>query len=221
MDQVDWVGWLSVGANLILALCAVIGFGMWRREQLGKRQIEVAEQILAGFYRAKAVLGYVRSPWAWGHEGNTHVRPDDPHRDRKRKYAVTLERVDRHREILLEILGQEGLAKIYLGSDVDGPFKILASVWSEVRHSAYLLKEYAGDPEEGDEEIRRLKKDWEDSIWSSGASDPLDARLQEAMTSIERICRPYIPPPRDSSPKRLVTFLSRLCFRSSSRQDVG
>lgn len=221
MDQVDWVGWLSVAANLVLALCAVTGFGMWRREQLGKRQIEVAEQVLAGFHRAKTVLDYVRSPWAWEHEGNTHFRPGDLHRDRKGKYAVPLERINRHREILLGILDLKGLAEIYLGPDVDGPFRILASACREVWHSADMLKGYAGDPEEGNEEIRGLKKKWEDSIWSSGASDPLDARLQEAIAGIGHICRPYIPPPRDTSPKRFVPFLSLLCSRSSSRRDVG
>lgn len=221
MDQADWVGWLSVAANLVLAVCAVKGFRAWRHEQLGKRQIEVAEQILTGFQKVKTALDWVRDPWAWEHKGDTYSKLADLHCDRKRTYAVTLERLDRHRESLLEIQGLKGLARIHLGPDVDGPFKTLDSAYGDVWCAATMLTGYAGDPEKDNENTKWLKKKWQGSIWSSGASDPFDARLQEAMTNIEHICRRYIPPPRDTSPKRFVPFLSRLCSRSSSRRDVG
>ena len=48
--------------SILLAAWSVIyGIGAWRREFIGKRKIQLAEDVLALFYEAKDVIFWIRS----------------------------------------------------------------------------------------------------------------------------------------------------------------
>ena len=61
-------GWLGVISAVIYALAtgfaagvAIYGIRSWRREFRGKRQIELAEDVLALFYEARDAITAIRS----------------------------------------------------------------------------------------------------------------------------------------------------------------
>jgi hypothetical protein len=62
---------------VISACWAIIsGVGAWKREFIGKRQIELAEQVLEKFFEVKDAIAYIRNPFASTDEGKTRQRRD-------------------------------------------------------------------------------------------------------------------------------------------------
>ena len=63
-------------AIAIMAACWAIisGVGAWKREFIGKRKIELAEETLAVFFEIKDAITFIRNPWSSGTEGSTRKR---------------------------------------------------------------------------------------------------------------------------------------------------
>ncbi len=63
-------------AMAIMAACWAIisGVGAWKREFIGKRKIELAEETLATFFEIKDAIAFIRNPWSSGTEGTTRKR---------------------------------------------------------------------------------------------------------------------------------------------------
>lgn len=71
---------LGVG-NLMMGLSAVVagwagirGLNAWRAETVGRRKTELAEEVLAQFYRARDVLTWVRFPASGDDDGTADLR---------------------------------------------------------------------------------------------------------------------------------------------------
>ena len=68
---------LAQAGAVILACWAIIaGIGAWKREFIGKRQIELAEQVLAKFFEIKDAIAMIRSPFSRSDEGNSRQRSE-------------------------------------------------------------------------------------------------------------------------------------------------
>lgn len=67
-----------VQAVSVLAACWAIisGIGAWKREFSGKRQIELAEQVLAKFFEIRDAITFIRNPFSHKGEGSTRQRGD-------------------------------------------------------------------------------------------------------------------------------------------------
>lgn len=61
--------------SIISACWAIIsGVGAWKREFIGKRKIELAEETLATFFEIKDAIRFIRNPWSSGNEGKSRQR---------------------------------------------------------------------------------------------------------------------------------------------------
>jgi len=65
-----------VQAFAVISACWAIitGIGAWKREFIGKRQIELAEQVLAKFFEVKDAITFIRNPFSSSDEGKTRKR---------------------------------------------------------------------------------------------------------------------------------------------------
>jgi hypothetical protein len=62
---------------IISACWAIVsGIGAWKREFIGKRQIELAEQILAKFFEVKDAIAFIRNPFSNSDEGKTRKKSE-------------------------------------------------------------------------------------------------------------------------------------------------
>lgn len=61
----------------IAALSFVSGVSAWKREFIGKRQIELAESVLAMFYEVEDAIREIRNPFAYTDEGKSRKRADN------------------------------------------------------------------------------------------------------------------------------------------------
>ncbi len=85
--------WISALANLMTGLAAVVagwagvrGLNAWRTEMVGRRKTDLAEEVLAGFYRARDVLTWARFPASddndSGEDDRPGTRPEDEELER-------------------------------------------------------------------------------------------------------------------------------------------
>jgi hypothetical protein len=59
---------------IIACWVAIFGINAWRREFIGKRRIELAEEVLGAFFAVKDAISYIRSPVSYTDEGSTRKK---------------------------------------------------------------------------------------------------------------------------------------------------
>jgi hypothetical protein len=65
----DWTELIKNISIIIASWTAVYGTDQWRRECRGKRQAELAEEVLSLFYEAQDAVRHIRNPFGFGGEG--------------------------------------------------------------------------------------------------------------------------------------------------------
>ena len=65
----DWTKLIKNISIIIASWTAVYGIDQWRREYRGKRQAELAEEVLSLFYEAQDAVRHIRNPFGFGGEG--------------------------------------------------------------------------------------------------------------------------------------------------------
>ena len=60
-------------AVAIISACGAIisGIGAWKREFIGKRKIELAEETLAAFFEINDAIAFIQNLWSSGSEGKS------------------------------------------------------------------------------------------------------------------------------------------------------
>jgi len=68
---------IAQAVSVFAACWAIIaGIGAWKREFVGKRQIELAELVLAKFFEIRDAVTHIRNPFSRNDEGSTRQRGD-------------------------------------------------------------------------------------------------------------------------------------------------
>jgi hypothetical protein len=84
----------------VAAWTAVYGINAWRREFVGKKRIDLAEEVLARFYEASDVIRIIRSPLGYVGEGSTRQAGENESPEAKQildRAYVVFERYEKYR----------------------------------------------------------------------------------------------------------------------------
>jgi len=187
---------------IIACFAFVLGIAAWKREHIGKRRIELAEDALTLFYEARDAVIRIRSAISKGRtEGES--RPSDPGeresiKSIKNESFVSYERYKEESEIFNRLRALKYRFKARFGSDA--PFLQLESVIGKIFGAAqtrafWLIVEEGrtqiSQPER--QELRKKVSEAEHIMWNlSGPTDPIDKRVDEIVSSMEEICKPII-----------------------------
>ena len=188
MFSADWVtaaGTAMAGlATLIGGWAAIRGVGAWRSEIVGRRKAELAEDVLAQFYRARDVLIWARLP-----DRPLELVPQADDRDRRHhSHASPIERLTHESALFSELQASRYRFMAYFGEDSVHPFEEMRAIHGEVMSSAESL---IRDPNELASDTERGR--WEDAIgWVDDGDDTLARRLAETIAAVEHVCRPLI-----------------------------
>jgi hypothetical protein len=193
--------WISAWANLMTGLAAVVagwagvrGLNAWRTETVGRRKTELAEEVLAGFYRARDVLTWARFPVSQHDNGAGNVRPapgTDGDELERSEIFTPVDRLTRESQVFSELQASRYRFMAYFGEEAARPFDQIRAIHSEIIDSAHNLIRTYGQEQTDMEEARRNR--WEEAIgWGEGEGDPLSKRLDLAVRAIEQTCRPLI-----------------------------
>lgn len=188
-------------AMTLTAIVAICGITAWRREFKGKRQIELAEDVLALFYEAKDAISAIRSPFGYEGEGGTRkpVEGETEHEKRSRDKAYSVwERYDKHRGVFNKLHSMRYRFMAQIGKEEAEPleqmWKIVNSILAAAGSLSGLWVERSRLPYKSEEdkglskEIRRL----EAIFWWQGSKDDIDKEVAEIISRIEKTCKPII-----------------------------
>lgn len=190
------------GVSVIVAcLVAVYGFDAWRREFVGKRRMELAEEVLALFYEARDVLSEIRSLWGYEGEGSTRQSRDNESPEEKaaldRAYIV-VERFNKHRDTFNRIQALRYRFMAQFGTEAGVPFIRLTEIVNQVFGAAHglsliwktRLRFAHQDPRKP--EVQEREQKWEDKhlsvFYEFADDDPLKPRIEDVVREIERVC---------------------------------
>lgn len=200
--NVDFEKWMRVaasGTTIIAAGVAVYGINAWRREHVGKRRAELAEETLVGFYQAADAIRWMRNPSGIRGEGKVDPLPgESPQKTSAREDAnVLFVRYNRQAEAFNRLRAAQYRFRTLFGEEASKPFTELSDLLHELFIAARMLAILWGQRNEGVSEQREPLlvaeiERYEPIFWWSGEDDPINRRLDEIVKSAERQCRPAI-----------------------------
>jgi hypothetical protein len=190
--------------SIIFACIAVVlGIDAWRREFIGKRRIELAEDVLARFYEARDAIARIRNPFSTGGEGSGRQRHSHEREEESelldRAYVV-FARYEKEQELFnrLHSLRYQIMARFSV--DASGPFDELRKILNDIFRASYMLGRHywprQGRVQMTEEQFQRHLKEMHqhEAIFWAGAvmEDPIVEKIDKVILDIEAVCRPVI-----------------------------
>lgn len=153
----------TASAAVTGAVVAVLGYRKWKPESIGKRKIELAEQMLADFHQAKDVIGYARTPAGWSIEsGQRKAAKGETAGARRKKdsYFRTFQRLKAHEELFVRLQTRKYQAVAHFGSDARKPIEAIGEIHAKVLAASGNLSRYY----KPDGDLPESWDDWEKTI---------------------------------------------------------
>lgn len=185
-----------------LGLCLLFyGIDSWRREHIGKRQVELAEDVLVLFYEAVDVIKYMRNPGSLGSEYNDIEKEDNENEKQyqaRKKASIVFKRYNENQEVFYKLYAMRYRFMAQIGKDKTAPFNDLQDIINEIKRASMMLsylwsKDYHRTREQEDEHHEKLELNqaifWEN--WSM-ENDPINSKLNKVIDEIEKTCRSVI-----------------------------
>jgi len=193
MIRPDWISATGTSltglATLVAGWAALRGLGTWRSELVGRRKTELAEEILAQFYRARDVLTWARTPLRRDEHGGADGATGP---SRNQALSAPIERIIEESELFSQLHANRYRFIAYFGEDAASAFEAIRSVHAEVVTAAGGLVRDEGNSADQEEEAAQRGR-WEGTIgWGLHKDDPIPERVDAAVRKIEQICLPLI-----------------------------
>jgi len=183
-------------AIVIASIVAICGINAWRKEFRGKREIELAEEVLALFYEAKDAIRAIRNPISFQGEGKTRQAEENEtpiEKEARDRVYFIYERFEKRQKVFNKLHAKRYQYMARFGRDSSKPFEDLREILIDIQVSANSLARIwstVGDtPNQGT--VEQIKKH-ESIIQSIGTDDPIDTRVEKVISDIEAICYPII-----------------------------
>ncbi len=183
-------------ASVITAGTVIYGISAWRREYVGKRKLELAEEVLALFYEARDAIRFIRNPVSFVGEGGTRNASPTEGPEEKQindNAYVAFERYNKRRDLFNKLHAMRYRYMAQFGKDAAKPFDDLSKVVSDIFTSAHMLPHYWREQGhrqwKNDEEFRRhldeLHK-YEAIFWEmTPDKDKIKPRVDSVISEIE------------------------------------
>jgi hypothetical protein len=220
MDTAQTVELVSNIAVIVASGTAIWGINAWRREFKGKRDMELAEDVLCLFYRTERAIEAIRCWLSYSFESQTRApEPDEtPEQKEARDRAyVVLKRIQDRAEVFDQLYTLRFRFMARFGRDRAKPFDKMKGVISEMQVSARTLAQlWADQLRQGDRTSQPTKeqiKKHEEVIWSMGEADQIEPHVKSIIEEIEAICRPII----DGQ----VSWFSRFWTKAFGRKEAS
>ncbi len=184
---------------IVASWTAVYGIDQWRREHRGKRQAELAEEILSLFYEAKDAIGHIRNPFSSGGEGSSRKAGENEtpeEKDAFDKAYVVFERFNTHVELFNKIHAARYRFMAQFGVEAAKPFDTVRRITNEILVSAQMLAQLWARQNRSfrteqieQHDFDQIKK--HEAVFWEGLEkdDPIKPRLKECVEEIEKTCR--------------------------------
>ncbi len=184
---------VTAGTAIVAVVIAKAGLEKWRRETIGKRKAELAEEVLADFYQARDIIKAARSPFGYSHEGLSRQKGENETEEDTRilnSYFAATERLASKADFFAETWARRYRFTAVFGPEAARAYDDLFEVRNEIIVSVRSLISAHGQHLSASD--RAAKARWENTIWSEGEDDPIPGRLDRIVETIEKTCRPAV-----------------------------
>lgn len=203
MDWIELISVLIKNLSILLAMCvAIYGINSWRREHVGKRQVELAEDALALFYSAADAIKHMRNPGGFLSETDDIKKnadeTDSDYRARKNA-SVVFCRYTEHQDIFNKLHAMRYRFMAQIGKQKAKPFddlrKIVNKIIASARMLAYLWSKQSKDFQTVEDWKSCLQqvKEHEAVFWEDlEEEDQINSKLDAVLSEIEATCKSVI-----------------------------
>ena len=195
-DWVEAIVSIIKGLSIIIAsIVAVRGLNSWRFELKGKKEIELAEQVLALFYECRDAIKMIRNPFSFSGEGQTRKRSENEIENETKlldQAYVVFERYEKVKSSFTTLRSLKYRFIIVFGKDSEEPFIKLFQTMNEILVSSNILAGiYLSRLKNGslDPASLEIMKDNEKIFYEMSKDDEINMKVDSAIESIENICK--------------------------------
>jgi hypothetical protein len=185
--------------SIICSCISVIyGIAFWRIQFLGKRKIEIAEEVLCKIYEIREQIKYIRNPFSWQNEGKTRERDKNETEEisgRLDMAYVVFERYNKKIDVFNSFFSLKYRYIAVFGKKYERPFNIMNKVLGEIFSSARLLGtiywKNQGRPFRSEEKFQNHLKEmekYENIFWEHSEDDNINTKVNEAIAICEEVC---------------------------------
>ena len=183
---------------IIAAWVAIYSIDAWRREYIGRRQLEIAEEVLALFYEARDAIYYIRntSGYFWGAQFLPQLEGESKEK-RNARYQIKIftKRYRVAQKILIKIYSIKYRFKSQFPKETLKPFDELMEIVNEINSAAKILEclwDKGPMDIENKEEANQLRADIiknEKILWDKRfEDDPINKRINNIIEHMENNC---------------------------------
>lgn len=134
---------ISEFVAIVSACWAIVtGIGAWKREFIGKRKIELAEDTMAAFFAVRDAIAQIRNPFSYTGEGSTRKRsPNETEEEAQLldQGFVVIERYQKHEATFIEFSKLKYRFMAVYGAENKKIFEQVASQLNSIFVSARML----------------------------------------------------------------------------------
>lgn len=161
-----------------------------------KRRVELAEAVLADFLQMKTIIAQIREAGSFENENKDRLRDKyetEEQAKQKNTYFVPLARIVKNSGFISVFMSKRYRSNAVLGENIEYCFKNIEEVIISVESSANQLIHMIDRRIPRDDTNRALWDKCEQNIWQDlGDPDILNTKIQDAVSVVEKICRPIL-----------------------------
>jgi hypothetical protein len=197
----DVAEFLKSVSILVASGVAIWGISAWRREHVGKKRLDTAEEMLSLFYQARDAIRDIRNPGSFASESSGRVRnPEESEEDAKARDMayIPIARYQRQSEVFGKLRSVRYRAMAQFGPPIGKPFDDLDRIIAEIMSATSVLPRLWKDSGNSRLEERNLpfRAKMEARIWAGvdddGKPDALTLRVDAIVSEVENLARPQI-----------------------------
>ena len=181
---------VTAGAAVGTFFIALQGLQKWRQETVGKRKMELAEEVIADFYEARDIIKAARSRGRFSHEGTTRPKgrgESEEDTETLNAYYAVVERLSNKGEFFARLAARRYRFIAFFGKQEAAPFQQLFQLHGEIVATVSTLRMIGTRP------VRELNLEkMENVIFETSGNDHISRRLDDMVEAIEKVCRPAI-----------------------------
>lgn len=201
---------IAQAVSVVAACWAIItGVGAWKREFIGKRKIELAEETLAAYFEIKDAIAFIRSPFSSNAEGSTRERTPhetEPERQLLDRGYIVFERYEKKRDVFVRFCTLKYKFMAVFGPKTEEIFTDTHQVINSIFISANMLATHYWQRQgrvqmEADEFQKHLDKMYrhEGIFWDRyNENDEVREKIAKIQTSLESVTKPCFEEPMKS-----------------------
>lgn len=166
---IDWPIVIDIIFKVGMLFIALYGLSTWKKEHIGKKKVELAEDVLTSFYEAFDVIKHIRFNGGFSYESDQIVKNDSESAkqyEARKKASVIYYRYKEHSELFHKIRSMRYRVRAQFGYEQEKLFDELHIIVTEILSSSdHLARLWA--VEQPNSNVQVEIREYESVFWEN------------------------------------------------------